>query len=481
MHSPRFSPFRAGGSHANNGVMKTLWNDEIAAQATGGEARGHWHAARVEIDSRKVQLGDLYVAIKGERFDGHSFVADALSRGAVAALVSHVPEGVSSKAALLMVPDTLKALEDLAHFARKRAQAKVVGITGSVGKTSAKEMIKLALSAHGKTYATTGNYNNHIGTPLNLANLPPDAAFAVFEMGMNHAGEIAHLTKMVQPHIAVITNVEAVHLEFFASLEGIAKAKAEIFEGVAAGGVAVLNQDSEFIALLRAQAAGHTVITFGESDKADMRLINYRPGHITAHLRGAEMHFALATQGKHWAYTALMALAVTDSLALPQPATIKALAHFSEVEGRGKVAVLDGVHIIDDSYNASPASMRAAFAKTNEVWEAHKKGRKIAALGDMLELGADATRFHTELAQALVENGFDVVLTTGPLMQHLHNALPPSIQTMHASEAKALVPLIQKQLAKDDVLLIKGSHGSTMHEVASLLLAPPISENANAI
>ncbi len=259
--------------------MTILWTDKTASRATGGKSQGNWQASRVKIDSRGLEPGDLFVAIKGEHFDGHDYVAEALAKGAVAAVVSRVPAGVKP-VSLLIVNDTLKALEALGRYARKHCTAKVVGVTGSVGKTSAKEMIRLALSAHGKTYATSGNYNNHIGTPLNLANLPPATPFAVFEMGMNHAGEISHLTQMVRPHIAAITNVEAVHMEFFGSLEAIAEAKSEIFEGVGAGGTAVLNRDSPMYPVMarRAKERGITIVTFGEHEKADCRLIDYGAG-----------------------------------------------------------------------------------------------------------------------------------------------------------------------------------------------------------
>ncbi|MDE3061200.1 MAG: UDP-N-acetylmuramoyl-tripeptide--D-alanyl-D-alanine ligase, partial [Pseudomonadota bacterium] len=213
-----------------------LWDDKTAAEATGGRAQGTWEAARIEIDSRRVKPGDLFVAIKGENFDGHEFVGDAFKKGAAAVAVSKPVQGNH-----LLVPDALKGLEALGRYARARSRAKIIGVTGSVGKTSTKEMVRLALSAHGETYATSGNFNNHIGTPLSLANLPPDTPFAVFEMGMNHAGEISHLTTMVRPHIAVITNIEAVHLEFFGTIEKIAEAKAEIFEGVEKGGTAIIN------------------------------------------------------------------------------------------------------------------------------------------------------------------------------------------------------------------------------------------------
>lgn len=461
--------------------MLTLWNEMTAAEATGGETQGMWFASRVEIDSRRVQLGDLFVAIKGDRVDGHHYVADALSRGAVAAVVSSIPEGVPSTASLLMVDNTMEALVKLARFSRARSQAKIVGITGSVGKTSSKEMIRMALAKHGKTFATTGNFNNHIGTPLNLANLPPDAAYGVFEMGMNHAGEIDYLTKMVRPNVAVITNVEAVHLEFFKDVGGIADAKAEIFAGVEKGGAAILNADNEWAEKLRdkARAAGiDTLFTFGSVPAADIRLVTYQPVDsglkMEAVVGDKTYQMSVNATGKHWAMTALSALAVGKALGLPIEKTIRGMADFSEGEGRGKMQVLPvaggEILLVDDSYNASPASMASSMARVAELHALKQlNGRKIAVLGDMLELGKEAPRLHAELEAPLLQYGFDAVFMAGALMRHLMEALPKSISKQHMMEAHALVPLIQKMLAPGDIVLVKGSHGSHMHEVAAKL------------
>lgn len=461
--------------------MKSLWSDASAAEATGGEVRGHFHASRVEIDSRKIQLGDLFVAIKGERVDGHLYVADALARGAVAAVVSSVPEGLPRGAALVIVPDTLEALVGLGKYARARSKAQIVGITGSVGKTSTKDMMKIALAAHGKTYATTGNYNNHIGTPLNLANLPEDAKFGVFEMGMNHAGEIAYLTKMVRPHVAVITTVDAVHLEFFASLEKIADAKAEIFEGLEENGAAVINEDNAFASYLKGKAKASAIAhcaSFGESPKADARMISYKAttgaAQIEAVIAGEKHSYKLAATGKHLAVNSLAVLGACHALSLNVGKSAAALAAFGEGDGRGRITTLalagGAAQLMDDSYNASPASMRAAFAKLNEYWElSGRKGRKIAALGDMLELGSDAPSMHAALSDALIAEGIHQIFTAGALMKHLQAALPKEIRATHVQEAKQLLPLIEKSLKPGDILLIKGSHGSKMYEVAAAL------------
>lgn len=463
--------------------MISLWNEQSAAAATGGEARGLWFASRVEIDSRKVQLGDLFVAIKGERVDGHHYVADALSRGAVAAVVSRVPDGVPHTASLLVVKDTMEALAAMGRYARARSNAKIVGVTGSVGKTSTKDMLKLALSAHGKTYATTGNFNNHIGTPLNLANFPPDAAFGVFEMGMNHVGEIAYLVDMVRPHVAVITNIEAVHLEFFRDLEAIAAAKAEIFSAplVDCERAAVLPADNPFFEYLcgKARAQGISrLFSFGENKNADAQLLSYEPtakaAEITINLAGQTLSFVIGAMGKHFAHTAACVLAVAHALQLPAPKTAAALADFTESEGRGKVLPLTLVSgnawLMDDAYNASPASMRAAIAKLDDVWRTRgRKGRKIAALGDMLELGEDSPHLHAALSDTLIAHDVHLVFTAGALMQHLAAALPTERRANHVQTAEQLLPLLQKILAADDILLVKGSHGSKMYEVSCQL------------
>lgn len=452
--------------------MKPLWDAKTSAQATSGQALGSWQAARVEIDSRKIQAGDLFVALNGERFDGHEFVAQALEKGAVAAVVSKPVLGIDP-AQLLTVPDTQKALEDLGIYNRKRSQAKIVGVTGSVGKTSSKEMLKLALAAHGKTYATAGNYNNHIGTPLNLANLPADAQFGVFEMGMNHAGEISHLTRMVCPQVAIITAVEAVHLEFFDSIEGIARAKAEIFQGVPPGGSAVLPADSPFLPLLKEEAVRSGINRFCMFGKAiaDCRMVSYKPVasgcKVTSTIAGKKLSYTLNALGEQWALLSVVTLAACHMLGLDVEKTATAIASFSEPEGRGRISQLpNGAFLIDDSYNASPASMRSAFAKLSEV---KAQGRKFAVLGDMLELGPEARDMHEALLLSLEYKNIDQVFTAGSLMKYLHDALPSAMRGAHMAHAMELLPALKKTLRAGDVVLVKGSHGSHMHALAAAL------------
>ncbi len=456
--------------------MSALWAVADLMKATGGvatfgEEEGKWCAWRVEIDSRKVQAGDIFVALRGEKFDGHNYVEDALSRGAIAVIVERKLDIMANQ---LIVGNCYKALNDLAVYNRARSKARIIGVTGSVGKTSTKEMLKLALSVHGKTYATSGNYNNHIGTPLNLANMPLDAEFAVFEMGMNHAGEIAHLTKMVRPHIALITGIEAVHIEHFSSIEEIAKAKAEIFEGVEAGGVAVINADQPYFEHIKIPKT-----TFGTSAKADFRVLEYKPTlsgcEVVANISGAELSYNISATGRHVAVISASVLAVVHKLGLDVEKSAAALVKFTDVEGRGRTEKIKvgaaNILLINDSYNASPASMKAAFEKTAEIWHMHgKKGRKIALLGDMLELGTAAKNMHIKLSEPLLSLGFDKVYLAGDLMAYLRDALPKGVMAGYVPSAAGMIPLLENAFADDDVVLVKGSHGSKMYEVANYLM-----------
>ncbi len=469
--------------------MKALWNEQTIAQAVSAKVSGHWFASRVEIDSRRVQLGDLFVAIKGERVDGHDYVADALARGAVAAVVSRIPEGLPRGASLVVVNDTMAALLSMARFSRARSNAKIIGVTGSVGKTSAKEIIRLALSVHGKTHASAGNYNNHIGMPLSLANLPADAAFGVFELGMNHEGEIRFLAEILRPHVALITNIEAVHLEFFKDLQGIADAKSEIFECSEGNNhsnnhsnkAAIINADNVFCDYLAAKAGAcgiSKIITFGEKETANARLLSYSPtvsgAEIIAAFSEQNIAFAIGATGKHFAKLAVAALAIADYLKLPLPKTAASFVDFTESKGRGNIISVPvsggNFLLIDDSYNASPVAMVAAIARANEIWKMRgSKGRKIAALGDMLELGSQASSLHAELADSLLGNGFNLIFTAGALMQHLFSALPAEIRGQHMPQAQQLALPLRKILQPDDILLVKGSHGSKMYELSTML------------
>ena len=461
--------------------VPALWTSEEAARATGGRAEGAWRAEGVSIDSRTLLPGDLFVALRGPTFDGHAFVAEALARGAAAAVVARRPDGVEG-AALLLVDDTLKALQDLGRAARARARAGIVGVTGSVGKTGVKEALLLALGRQGATHASVGSFNNHWGVPLSLARTPPAARFAVFEMGMNHAGEIAPLTRQVRPHVAVITTVEAVHIENFSSVEAIADAKAEIFLGLEQGGTAVLERDNRHFERLRrlAQAGGvGRILSFGRAAEADVRLLaeaeeSDRTTTVEADVHGMPLIYRLGIAGRHWVMNSLAVLATVHALGADVAAAAAALADLRPGKGRGlrtSVSLLHGCfELIDDSYNASPASMAASFEVLRRSRPA-AGGRRIAVLGDMLELGADSPALHAGLARGLVENRIDLVFTAGPLMAHLRAALPAGMRAAHCADSATLAPEVAAAVRPGDVISVKGSAGSRMRTVVEALLA----------
>jgi UDP-N-acetylmuramoyl-tripeptide--D-alanyl-D-alanine ligase len=468
---------------SNNRYMKILWTDKSASEATKGHVFSSWEAGRVVIDSRQVREGDLFVAIRGEHQDGHAYVLQALAKGAVAAVVSYIPQGVADKSRLLIVRDTMKALEDLAIYARNRSLARIVGVTGSIGKTSTKDALALVLSAQGKTHITVGNLNNHFGVPLTLANLPRHAKYAVVEMGMNHAGEIRALTKMVRPHVAMITSIQPAHLEFFASVEAISDAKMEIAEGLEPNGTLILPADSPYIGRMRTRAAQleiHKVRSFGESVNAEYRMQMYRlhRGHseVSALVKHKPYIYQLKAIGYHWASLTLGVIAVADALSCDLVKVAQAIKYFQEPEGRGRIHKLPSprggmLRIIDDSYNASPVAMQAALLKLRDVYDMNQeRGRMIAVLGDMLELGADAAAQHVQLVDVLLAYGMHQVFLTGSLMRHLYEALPEEMEKFWAPDALSLLPMLKSRLREDDCVLIKGSHGSHVYQLAGALL-----------
>lgn len=461
-----------------------LWTSAEAARAAHGSSDGFWTAGGISIDSRNIAFGDLFVALRGPNFDGHVFVADALAKGAAAAMVDRVPETLPPGANLLRVKDTFDGLNAMAAAARQRSGARVIGVTGSVGKTSTKEMLRHVFSGQGATHATAGNLNNHWGVPLTLARMPVDSRFAVIEMGMNHAGEIAPLSTLARPHIAIVTAIEAVHLENFSGIEAIADAKAEIFTGLEPGGIAVINRDTPHFERLAAaaRAAGAAeVIGFGESREAEARLIKYAPNAacscVAAEILGHPMTFKIGAPGRHWVLNALGVLAAAQAAGVDLAEAGMALAGITAPKGRGERHVLawrDGgaVELIDDSYNASPTSMRAAFSVLAMASPNAVRGRRIAVLGDMLELGPNAEAAHAGLAEDLERDGIDLVFAAGPLMRALYDALPPLRRGHHAANAAELIQPLRRAIRGGDVLLVKGSHGSRMDKVIDDLLTP---------
>jgi len=465
--------------------MTALWTSTDAANATRGYAvsqnGGPWEAAGISIDSRTVQPGDLFVALQGPSFDGHDFIAAALAKGAVAAMAHRRPAGLLANAPLLMVDETLAALTRLGLAGRARSKARLVGVTGSVGKTGTKEALRLALSSQAETFANAGSLNNHWGVPLSLARLPVSAALGVFEIGMNHAGELGPLSRMVRPEVAIITTIEAAHLEFFASLEAIADAKAEIFEGMEASGAVVLNRDNPQFERLAGYARRHGIkhiIGFGEHAASQARLIGCtleaESSEVKAEILGRRLDYRLAAPGRHWVQNSLGVLAVVAALGLDLGLASATLASFSPPKGRGQRRHLSmaggGFELIDESYNASPAAMRAAFAVLGHA-RVGQAGRRIAVLGDMRELGTTSPRLHAELAGPLVAAHVDLVLTCGPLMAGLQQALPQALRGGHAKDSESLIPAVLETVRPGDVVLVKGSLGTRMAPIVAALLA----------
>ncbi|WP_158967514.1 UDP-N-acetylmuramoyl-tripeptide--D-alanyl-D-alanine ligase [Chachezhania sediminis] len=457
--------------------MSVLWTAAEAATATGGEARGDWTVSGLSIDTRTIRPGDLFIALTAAR-DGHDFVAAALGAGAGAAMVSRIPDGVADDAPLLLVDDVQGALEALGQAGRARTGARVVAVTGSVGKTSTKEMLATMLAPQGATHASVASYNNHWGVPLTLARMPVDTRYAVIEIGMNHPGEIAPLARMTRPHVAMVTTVAPAHLEAFDSLEDIAREKAAIFEGLEPGGTAIINADIDTAAVLAATAPDHAarVVPFGASvdgatDAYQATGITVAPDgtRVAARARGEDFVFDLSVPGRHFALNGLGALAAAEALGANRAQAAAALAQWSAVTGRGAredIRLKDGIlHLIDDSYNANPVSMAAALDVLAAT--AGGKGRRVAILGDMLELGPTTTALHAGLADLPAMDAIHRIHCVGPEMAHLHKALPDARRGLWAATSADMVPLLKADLRAGDTVLVKGSLGTRLAVVVN--------------
>lgn len=454
--------------------MTPLWTSESAAAATGGDSRGAFAATGLSIDSRTLARGDLFIALSGPTFDGHDYVGAAADKGAAGAVVARP---VDSALPQIVVGDTLEALTALAHAARARARARTIAITGSVGKTGTRAMCARAFAALGSVHASGASHNNHVGLPLTLARLRPERDFAVLEMGMNHPGEIAALTAVARPDVAIITAVAPAHMEFFRDLAEIADAKAEIFEGVTPGGAAVLNRNDANFGRLAAAARARgveRVVGFGSSSAGDVVMRSCAAGpessFVRAAVAGAELNWTVGIPGRHWAHNSLAAVAAVHALGGDCARAAATLANLESLPGRGRrfpAEVAGGsVEVIDEAYNASPASMAAAFDLLALV---PARGRRIAVLGDMLELGARASAFHAALAGDAERAGIDLVFTAGPSMAALNAALPPARRGAHAPDSAALAPIVCAGLRPHDVVLVKGSRGAAMERVVAAL------------
>ncbi len=455
------------------------WEADEAALATGGRNTGPWVAKGVSIDSRTIGAGELFVALVGERVDGHDYLDDAFEAGAAAAMVSSVPTSSKGQLPLLVVSDTRTGLTALGTAGRSRSRAMVIGVTGSVGKTGTKEMLRLVLSEFGFVHASRESYNNAIGVPLTLANLPKDADYAVIEIGMSHSGEIAPLSKMSRPNVGVITNVSAAHIANFKDVDEIADAKAELFDGIDPDGIAILNRDNDHFRWLnlRAQKTTKRVISFGCDKDADVQLVQYdcSPGQnaITVKINDQRIIYTLGADGLHWAHNTLAVLGVVYGIGKNPDHAMYRLANFQGVHGRGiRYLINPGngvIELIDDSYNANPTSMTAALKLLGEL-QPRTGGRKIAVLGDMLELGHSADSMHANLLEDVIAANVDLTFTVGSHMLNLHSSLSPLQRGPHAHHADALISSVISVLGSGDVVLVKGSHGINMGCIVSALL-----------
>ncbi len=465
-----------------------LWTGEELRQAMGARVIGALPDAigGASIDTRTLQPGDAFFAITGLARDGHEFVAAALEAGAAVAVIDEAHAAmlaplVADRGALLVAPDVLGALEAAARASRARSQARIVAVTGSVGKTSTKEALRLALAGQGRTHASVASYNNHWGVPLTLTRMPRETEFGVFEIGMSAPGEIRALTAMVRPHVAIVTTVAPVHLEFFPSVEAIADAKGEIFEGLEPEGAAIINADNPYAPRLRAlaeRAGAARILTFGEAADADVRLtreiLQSDLSIVEARVFGEPATWRVGAPGHHMVVNSLGVLAAVQALGADVALAALALGQMSAPQGRGertRLAAHGGDFLlIDESYNANPASMRAAIAALGKV-EPGPRGRRIAVLADMLELGPQGAALHAGLAADLEAHDIDLVYAAGPMMQALWEALPPARRALHRADPAGLEDAIVAAVHAGDVVMVKGSNSTRISRIVTALKA----------
>jgi UDP-N-acetylmuramoyl-tripeptide--D-alanyl-D-alanine ligase len=461
-------------------TTQPLWTVTEMAKAMRATACGALpeQVFGLSIDSRTILPGEAYFAIKGDVHDGHDFVAAALNKGAALAVIAAAQrDKFPDDARLLVVEDVLAGLVDLSRASRARMGAQVIAITGSVGKTSTKEALRRVLSAQGETHASVASFNNHWGVPLSLARCPASVKFAIFEIGMNHSGEITPLVKLVRPHVAVITTVEPVHLEFFSGIEAIADAKAEIFEGLEPGGAVVLNRDNAQFERLqrRARQLGiKRIVSFGAGKQCDARLIDVSLhavcSAVHADILGHDLTYKLGMPGRHMAINSLAVLAAASLAGADLALSGLALSQAQPAAGRGARHVLEVGHgeatLIDESYNANPASMAAALDVLGAA-PVGPQGRRIAVLGDMLELGPTAPELHRGLIEAVKANHVDLVYCCGPLMRNLWDALSTGKRGGYAGNSEALESMVTGAVRAGDAIMVKGSLGSKMKTIVN--------------
>lgn len=475
-------------------MTEILWTAAEAATATSGKLVGSpaWKATGIAMDSRLVRKGDLFIALKGVN-DGHDYVMEAFDNGAVAAIIDRDIDGAKMDMPLIMVKDTAQAMHDLGQAARYRGPLKhSIAITGSVGKTGTRAMLEEAFGALYTTHASTRSYNNHIGVPFTLAAMKPSSEVGIFEIGMNHADEITPLSKQVAPDMAIITTIAPVHVENFDDgIDGIIKAKSEIFDGMDSAGTAILPRDNEHYSKLVANAktAGiQNILSFGEHEKADARLIDCllaaNGTRVKAEIQGEEIAYTLLIAGKHIALNSLSVLLAVKMAGGDIHKAAKAMERMEPLEGRGKRETIDSgdatnpITLIDESYNASPVAMNAAF-RVLAMIDPGRGGRRIAVLGDMLELGKQSRQMHENLSMPLKAAGVDLLYTCGQNMKALYDAMPAANQGAHRDTSAELAEIVPDALVPGDVVLVKGSLGSKMKTVVEAMRSMPQKKQAH--
>ncbi len=460
--------------------VQSLWTSKEVTDLTGGKSSTVWDADGVSIDSRTIEPGDLFIPISGPNFDGHNFIASALNKGAAASITSGSIEEFPEGSHLMKVADTIDALNKLGNGARNRSMAKVIAVTGSVGKTGVKEALGRLLSEQGNTSFSFGSYNNHFGVPLSLARLPKNAEFGVFELGMNHSGELNELSQMVRPDVAVITTVDIAHTEFFSSIDDLAKAKAEIFAGLHEGGTAILNRDNQYYNFLNSaalSAGAGRVIGFGLHDKAQFKLVesslNPEGSLVKAHFDNTDITYQLSTPGQHWVQNSLAVLASVHAVGADVISAARSFAKIKPYKGRGQLHTIpiQGGHfyLIDDSYNACPASVTAAISVLAGL-EPMVSGRRICVFGDMKELGDKSIEHHYSLANKIRESMVDIIFTVGPEMKQMCDRLPSTINKEHADRAETIIQPLLDIIRPGDIILVKGSASHKLSKVVDRVL-----------
>lgn len=457
--------------------MTDLWTAKELAAALSGEANADFNANGVAFDSREIGKGDLFFALKGEASDGHKFVDQAFKNGAAGAVVSAAIDYPH-----ILVDDTGLALDAAGAAARARTDAKIIGVTGSAGKTGTKEALFAALdrSSRGRAHRSVKSYNNHVGVPLSLARMPADTEYGIFEMGMNHPGELRELTHLVRPDVAIVTTIAPAHIGFFKDETEIATAKAEIFEGLRADGVAIIPADSPYCGQLRAAAEKYTknIVTFGFDKNADVHVTEYvdtdRGTLITAQLPKGALCYTLSQPGEHWIANSLAVLAAVEAVGGDLAAAGLALAELDGLAGRGARHIVEvaGGHatVIDESYNANPASMKATLSALGK-----EEGRHIAVLGAMLELGDQSDHYHADLAPLLADAKVDYAIIVGKEMKILAEKLNQGVEGPqkfdHCNDAAEAFALLKNYLGRDDIMLVKGSNSIGLSSIVTSLVS----------